>query len=144
MTTGYAYVGPFFTLEDPQNICPWCIADGNAATAFHLVFVYDYDLEPVDDPTMKDELQHRTPGYFFATQYEWPTHCGDYCAVLRKVRWSDLEPLESELTADLDRLEVEDGTDRQAKREALQGTALWAYLFRCLKCGTYRLAGSYE
>jgi len=142
--TGFAYDGPFYTQADPRNICPWCIASGRAAEAFDLEFVYDYDLEPVEDADSKEELQHRTPGYFFATQYEWPAHCGDYCAVVRKVRWSDIADMESELSEDLDRLEVEDGTDRQAKRDALSGTALWAYLFKCLKCGKHRLAGSYE
>ena len=142
--TGFAYDGPCYTREDPKDICPWCIANGRAADAFDLEFVYDYDLEPIDDAEKKDELQHRTPGYFFATQYEWPTHCGDYCAVLREIQWADIAHLETELAEDLDRLEVEDGTDRQAKREALSGTALWAYLFQCLKCGKHRLAGSYE
>ena len=84
------------------------------------------------------------PAIFFATQYEWPTHCDDYCAVLREVHWADIAHLETELAADLDRLEVEDGIDRQSKRDALSGTALWAYLFQCLTCGKHRLAGSYE
>ncbi len=113
--TGFAYDGPFYTRANPTDICPWCIANGRAAESFDLEFVYDYDLEPVDDTSKTDELQHRTPGYFFATQYEWPTHCGDYCAVLRQVQWADIAHIEAELGDDLDRLEVEDGTDRQAK-----------------------------
>ena len=30
----YAYVGPFFSIEDVENICPWCIADGSAAKKY--------------------------------------------------------------------------------------------------------------
>ena len=62
--TGFAYDGPFYTQDDPKNICPWCIASGAAADAFKLEFVYDYDLETIADTAKKDELQHRTPGYF--------------------------------------------------------------------------------
>ncbi len=142
--TGFAYVGPCYSQANPKNICPWCIANGEAARVFELEFVYEYDLEPVVDESKKDELQHRTPGYFFATQYEWPTHCNDYCAVLCEVQWPDIAHMEAELGDDLDRLEVEDGASRQAKRDALSGTALWAYLFRCLHCDQHRLAGSYE
>lgn len=143
-TTGYAYDGPFYSVQTIENLCPWCIANGSAATMFDGDFVYTNDFDQVLDESKTDELQHRTPGYFFGSDYFWPTHCGDYCSVQRKVNWSDIAALEEPLADDLDQLQVEDGTDRQAKREALTGTAFWAYLFRCLHCGRFRLAGSYE
>jgi uncharacterized protein CbrC (UPF0167 family) len=142
--TGYAYVGPFYTNNDVANLCPWCIADGRAATKYNGYFVTPYSLEKVSQLSQTEELQLRTPGYFFGSDYFWPAHCGDYCTLLQKVHWADITHLENELTDDLDQLEVEDGEDRQAKRDALEGTALWAYLFRCQTCGQHRLAGSYE
>jgi uncharacterized protein CbrC (UPF0167 family) len=142
--TGYAYEGPFYSVHEVENICPWCIANGAAASTFDGYFIYTHDFEQVLDAAKTDELQHRTPGYFFGSEYYWPVHCGDYCGILRKVKWRDIADLENELFEDLDRLQVEDGIDRQAKRDALTGTALWAYLFRCLHCGRFRLVGSYE
>ncbi|WP_251652187.1 CbrC family protein [Paenibacillus glycanilyticus] len=30
----YIYIGPFYSIEDVENICPWCIADGKAAEKY--------------------------------------------------------------------------------------------------------------
>lgn len=30
-TRDYVYEGPFFSEDDVEGICPWCIADGSAA-----------------------------------------------------------------------------------------------------------------
>jgi uncharacterized protein CbrC (UPF0167 family) len=146
--TGYAYVGPYYGTTEVANLCPWCIADGQAAAKYDIYFVIPYYIEKVPEINCTQELQLRTPGYFYGSVYEWPAHCGDYCTLLRKVHWADISHLEDELSDDLNRLEVEveeEGIeDRQAKRDALEGTALWAYLFRCRTCGKHRLAGSYE
>jgi uncharacterized protein CbrC (UPF0167 family) len=30
----YVYTGPFYSTEDVEGICPWCIADGSAAKKY--------------------------------------------------------------------------------------------------------------
>ncbi|MGQ3379925.1 CbrC family protein [Priestia endophytica] len=30
----YTYTGPFYSIEDVEGICPWCIADGSAAKKY--------------------------------------------------------------------------------------------------------------
>ncbi|MFC9293951.1 CbrC family protein [Streptomyces sp. NPDC057011] len=36
---GYLYVGPVYAVEEPAGrICPWCIADGNAAARYEAHF----------------------------------------------------------------------------------------------------------
>jgi uncharacterized protein CbrC (UPF0167 family) len=141
---GFAYEGPSFSRADVDNLCPWCVASGEAAEKFELEFVYDDDLEPVKTFGKKDELQHRTPGYFFATIYEWPVHCDDYCAVLRQVQWPEIAPFSAELAFDLARLQKMHDMSAEQIIDQLHGTALWAYLFRCLHCGKHRLSADYE
>jgi uncharacterized protein CbrC (UPF0167 family) len=31
----YVYNGPFYSVEEVEGICPWCVADGSAATKFN-------------------------------------------------------------------------------------------------------------
>jgi uncharacterized protein CbrC (UPF0167 family) len=78
----YVYGGPFYSVEEVEGICPWCIADGSAATKFNGEFQDAASCETVNQEEFLDELIHRTPGYVAWQQGYWLSHCGDFCAII--------------------------------------------------------------
>jgi uncharacterized protein len=86
-----------YAVKDVEAICPWCIADGSAASMFDGSFVQD--IEPPDgnfskpltiDATVIDELEHRTPGYVSWQGEYWLTHCNDGCEYHGDLRRDEL------------------------------------------------------
>lgn len=140
------YVGPFYARQIVEGLCPACIADGSAAARWNGAFVDSHGPEPLDDPAKRDELLHRTPGYFSAQGDPWPIHCEDYCALIGRVGWSEIEPLEPELRGDLDRFrQVSELSDEDlVDYLSMPASPLWAHLFRCLACGRHRLVADFE
>jgi uncharacterized protein CbrC (UPF0167 family) len=59
----YTYVGPFFSVEEVEGICPWCIKNGSAAKKFDGKFQDAASCEPVNDEAYLVELTTQTPGY---------------------------------------------------------------------------------
>ncbi|WP_276641876.1 CbrC family protein [Trichococcus flocculiformis] len=137
--TDYVYKGPFYSAEEAEDICPWCIADGSAAKKFNGEF-QDYDsCEEVDNEDYTDELVRRTPGYCGWQKEQWLSHCGDYCSFVGNVGWKELEMmgLVQELREDLEKY----GLNETGRREHLvKGGSLQGYLFKCVVCGKHRLA----
>lgn len=78
----YVYHGPFYTVEDVEGICPWCIKDGSAAKKYDGTFQDDASCDDVDQEEYIDELIFRTPGYRGWQQEYWLSHCGDFCAIV--------------------------------------------------------------
>jgi uncharacterized protein len=78
---GYIYVGPIYSVEELQeSICPWCIADGSAASQFDASFADSHPLMKAGLPKpIVDEVHLRTPSYISWQQEEWLTHCNDAC-----------------------------------------------------------------
>jgi len=143
---GLAYTGPVYAIEHVTGLCFPCIADGSAAYKWDLEFVNPYGPEPLDDAARRDELLHRTPGYFSAQGDPWPVHCADYCALLGPVVWDDISHIEAELAADLSRVATSleiclADLLSDLKRPA---SPLWAHLFQCLGCSRHRLVADYE
>ncbi|WP_411993760.1 CbrC family protein [Agarivorans sp. DSG3-1] len=146
MQRDYMYVGPFYSNDEVEGICPSCIANGKAAEKFDLTFVDEDEIEEVDDESLVEELTKRTPGYFFAQEDSWPVHCGDFCVVMGSASSVDIQDKVHVLQADLDlirdRLEL---TDEVLNAElARENSPLWTALFKCEACGTYRLVADYE
>jgi len=143
--SGFKYVGPFYSEQEVEGICPWCISSGEAAEKYDLTFVDEDEVEEVSDDALKDELTKRTPGYFFPQEDMWPVHCGDYCVLLGKVTWEDvaskLPVLQTELEEIRDRLEITDEILREDLRR--ENSPLWATLFKCKECDNYRLIADY-
>ncbi len=80
---GYLYVGPVYTEDDVTDgsLCPWCIADGRAASTFDAAFTDIGEYGPDDAPqSVLDEVSRRTPGFNAWQQDHWLYHCGDACA----------------------------------------------------------------
>jgi hypothetical protein len=137
--TDYAYKGPFFSVEEVEDICPWCIADGSAAEKFDGMF-QDYDsCEVVENSDYTDELLLRTPGYCGWQQEEWLSHCGDYCSFVGYVGWKELVKLGlvSELREDFEKYGLH---EEGSKKQLVKGGSLQGYLFKCVVCGKHRLS----
>ncbi|GAA0890621.1 PF03691 family colicin E2 tolerance protein CbrC [Fulvivirga kasyanovii] len=142
---GYIYTGMFYSIENIEDICPWCIKDGSAAEKYDGDFFDDSDLEEVDDDEMVIELLKRTPG-FFAAQESWVSHCGDFCKIVGQVTYTEIEKIESDLESDLSRIqkELELPLNELIKELSLDQSPLWAHLFQCIHCSQYRLIANYE
>jgi uncharacterized protein CbrC (UPF0167 family) len=81
---GSEYNGPVVSamVEEPV-ICPWCIADGSAATKFDAWFTDTGQETPDDVPAEAlDEIGRRTPGFNGWQQEHWLYHCGDGASFL--------------------------------------------------------------
>ncbi len=143
---GWLYVGPLYTLEEIEEVCPWCIAGGEAHARFDIEFGEELALESGAEPEAVDELLHRTPWHFVAQQEPWPVHCGDFCALVGKLEPERLRSLRDELEPDLEFIQERLGLEREDLEQYLQRKAspLYAHLFRCLGCGTFRVSADFE
>lgn len=88
---GYIYIGPVYAVDElNEQICPWCIASGDAHERFDATFVDpagvgDYgSWEPVPREVV-EEVTSRTPGFTGWQQERWWTHCGDAAEFLGPV-----------------------------------------------------------
>jgi len=87
---GYIYAGPVYGEGDgelDEAFCPWCIADGSAATEFDAEFtdpdgVGDHGSWDAVPPDVVDEVSRRTPGFSGWQQERWWTHCADAAVFL--------------------------------------------------------------
>lgn len=141
---GYVYTGPVYAVEEYESeICPWCIADGNAHIRLDCEFVVREDVgdrghwSDVSD-AVKDEVAYRTPGFCGWQQARWFTHCGDAACFLGRVGHRDLLELGPEAIEAI-RVELgwEDGPQWQSYLRSLdQDEDPTAYAFRCRHCGT--------
>ena len=77
-TRGYVYTGPVYMQDEPEALCPWCIADGTAAETFGAELT-DFGVGVPDDVPREvlEELAFRTPGFSGWQQEHWLYHCGD-------------------------------------------------------------------
>ena len=90
---GYVYDGPVYTAEDLQgHICPWCIADGSAASKYDATYS---DARPLAmaglAESIIDEVTRRTPGYISWQQDHWLTCCDDACEFRGDATRQDLQ-----------------------------------------------------
>lgn len=136
----YCYVGPFYCRDQIEGICPDCIADGSAAKKYQGEFTSDDDCE-VDSNDYKDDLIHKTPGFYGIQQEHWLSHCNDFCEFLGEVSWDRIVELGIEEAIEEDYKEnYPDDFDFEDIKQSLKiGGYIAGYLFRCLHCGKYRL-----
>jgi uncharacterized protein CbrC (UPF0167 family) len=136
----HVYVGPFYSVEEVEGICPWCIHNGAAAKKYDGSFQDAASCEPVSDPECFIELTERTPGYSGWQQESWLSHCGDFCAFVGYPDWDKVEPLADELHSDIERIKEDMDLDDDEFVDALDAGSLAAYLFKCIHCGRHRIA----
>ena len=93
--TSVVYEGPFYCVDEVENLCPQCIASGAAAEKYDGEFQDSESTDEVDSLDKLDELVHRTPGYCGWQQEYWRAHCGDFCAFLGYAGYAELVELAS-------------------------------------------------
>jgi uncharacterized protein len=142
LVRGFLYVGPVYAVEEIiDGLCPWCIADGTAASALNAEFTDAADGAPPEiSASVVDELSRRTPGYSSWQQDRWLYHCGDGCAFLGAIGRAELDDHPDALQAlrhEHDCLGWE-RSDLDAYIDSLsRDGSPTAYLFRCLRCATH-------
>jgi uncharacterized protein CbrC (UPF0167 family) len=140
---GFLYAGPVYSeLDLDLALCPWCIADGSAATRFGATYVDPDSIgnygtwDPVSD-ALRREVATRTPGFSGWQQERWWTHCSMPAAFLGPAGfhqligdWADAVPAiqrDAELRSD-------DWPSYFASLHLDEGPT--AYVFQCLQCGS--------
>jgi uncharacterized protein CbrC (UPF0167 family) len=139
---GFIYTGPVYAVEELNDeLCPWCISDGSAATQFDAGFTDVGWGVPADVPrAVLDEVAKRTPGFAGWQQEHWLYHCADAAAFLGRVGHRELR----EHPEALDMIRHENSgfgwSDEEVESylSALHADGdATAYLFRCLRCDRY-------
>ena len=138
---GYVYDGSPYADEELEGaICPWCIADGTAASRFNAEFVDpaaigDFGRWAPVPGSVVEEVSKRTPGFTGWQEERWWTHCGDAAQYLGRAgqrelteRWADaIEAIRTEIG-----FEGGDWNDYFAALD-VDGSPT-AYVFRCRHC----------
>jgi len=133
---GYIYNSVMYSEDDIENICPWCISNGAAASKFDGSFVDDLTLinDGLSDKIIT-EVTELTPGFNSWQQDKWLSHCGDACEFHGDADRSDLvdltgEKLMSFLKSELIDLEYWD----QLLKGYEKGGSPAVYKFKCCGC----------
>lgn len=139
------YNSSFYSREEPDYLCPWCIADGSAAKHYEGEFNDYLGIESVSaDPDEPDsivmdhvlllEVCERTPSYHSWQQEQWLVHCNQPCTFLGYTDYAEIQTLQAELQADIANM-----PERYLQAISKTGDPVGGYLFRCVKCGMHRL-----
>ena len=139
---GVIYTGPVYADEDLDDaLCPWCIADGSAATKFGADFVAANGVggygawETVPEAVIV-ELMQRTPCFHGWQQEQWWTHCGDAAEFLGH---AGADELRTQWAAALPAIQAESGYSGAEWVEYFAALdrdgSPTAYIFRCRHCG---------
>jgi uncharacterized protein CbrC (UPF0167 family) len=132
------YTSSFYSVEEPEYICPWCIADGKAAEKYKGEF-NDYEGIENSENIEKELLlqaSERTPSYTSWQQEVWLTHCNEPCAFVGYADTKTIEPLMEELNDDIEN----NGYDPDFIKSSLtKDGSLVGYLFQCVNCNQHRL-----
>ena len=140
--TDVYYCTSVYCVADVNYLCPHCIASGAAAAKFDASFIQDADPLPPstsDAQAKTEELFKRTPGYFSWQGEHWLACCGDYCEFLGNVGTEELRDLgiAKEVFAEYalrGEFVVED-----VQGYLVAGDDMAGYLFRCIRCGNYKI-----
>lgn len=113
------YASPIYAIEEPEVLCPWCIADGTASEKYEATFTGEVD--GVVSSTIEDSVLHKTPGYIGNQEEIWLTHCNDACCFLGTVDWQDIPNLgiEEEIIKHYDSYEHNNDLDIETLKEGL-------------------------
>lgn len=144
---GYIYAGaPYAEEELERAICPWCIANGAAASKFHAEFVDAAGVggygrwDAVPDVIVR-EVSQRTPGFAGWQQEQWWTHCGDAAVFLGRAGREELElrwPAAIAAVRAEAGFGADDASEWQAYFSALaRDSGFTAYVFQCRHCGAH-------
>jgi uncharacterized protein len=86
---GLIYTGLIYSRrEDEPRVCPWCIADGSAATAWNGTFNW---IDGRNIPSaVREAVQRCTPDIISWQDLEWPICCNDACVFKGQAQYRQL------------------------------------------------------
>jgi hypothetical protein len=121
-------------------VCPWCLSDGtaeeNVDRDFSMMCWFDGDI----DAREQADILFRTPGFRAVQETVWLTHCGSPCAYLGIVDKEYLVANGIDVREDLEReAQLRHHTADIVFSMLERNEIYMGHLFRCLKCGSYRL-----
>jgi uncharacterized protein CbrC (UPF0167 family) len=138
---GFIYTGPVYAVDEfVEEICPWCIADGTAATKLDAKFTdAGWGVPDAVPAEVTETIATRTPGFAGWQQERWLYHCNDGAAFLGSAGSEELEP-HPDAVEMLRREAEESGWDDDQIAGYIGALDKHgdrtAYLFRCRHCGT--------
>lgn len=139
---GFVYVQPVYGTSDlDEKLCPWCIADGSAASKLGVSFSDPQPLQKAGvAQDVLDEVSLRTPGYSCWQQEEWLAHCNDACEFHGDALEEDIEDASEATKADWRQHYglTEKDWARATKGYEPAGDSAF-YKFVCRHCGVVRL-----
>jgi uncharacterized protein CbrC (UPF0167 family) len=141
---GYIYTGPVYAegnIDLDEQLCPWCIADGTAASKFDTSFNDAGTMEDVSEEVM-DEIEQRTPGFISWQESQWLTCCDDAAAFLGLAGAKELRrDFPKALPAVKEYLREEFDLSGEELKEFLESLDKddqpTAYVFQCLHCHNF-------
>ena len=114
----------YTALADEVFVCPWCIADGTAATRFEGTF---NEVEATVPEDLRAIVEQRTPGIESWQDWDWPGHCGEPAIYLGQPRAGQMPPeAVAFLRAQGMAQDLIDTLDPEASATG--------YLFQCARC----------
>lgn len=141
------YESSFYSIDDPEYICPWCIADGSTSKKYDGEFndycgIEGISPDPSDEKNNTISKEHllevttKTPSYNSWQQEVWLTHCNEPCAFIGYADSKMIEPYIDEVIDDIE----ESGYDLELiKNHLSKDSHLVGYLFQCVQCNQHRL-----
>ena len=126
-----------YCIDNIENLCPFCIANGLAAEKFDAEFVQDAEWSGQTNPEKDKLLFCQTPGYSSWQGENWLSCCQDYCAYLGTVGTRELMDMgiAEQVLADYE----ERGEYQDIEEYLVKDGSLCGYLFRCLHCQKYQI-----
>ena len=126
-----------YCIDNIENLCPFCIANGLAAEKFDAEFVQDAEWSEQTNPEKDKLLFCQTPGYSSWQGENWLSCCQDYCAYLGTVGTKELKEMgvAEQVLADYE----ERGEYQDIEEYLVKDGSLCGYLFRCLHCQKYQI-----
>ncbi len=127
-------------LETEGGLCPWCIANGKAASKFDCFFSDEHPLTQAGVPRpIVIEVTRRTPGYNSWQDEVWLACCEDACIFRGDATVSELAALQGDPLAQLQR-EWPISPTRWAEfvKHYVPGGGMAVYRFDCRHCGRTR------
>jgi uncharacterized protein len=134
---GFVYEAAVYGDKEVGSICPWCIADGSAATKLGVTFSDEHGLlEAGVNKAVVEEITKRTPGFITWQQETWLVCCDDSCAYHGDAPKAELQALSGEdLDATLEFLDMDQGAWSKFLAGYEPGGDHSMHKFVCNHCG---------
>jgi uncharacterized protein CbrC (UPF0167 family) len=144
--TEIVYASQPYCVDEVEDLCPWCIADGSAAEKYEATFVDDLPLVEAElDEEIIEAVTCRTPGYISWQQEAWLTCCGDACEFHGDLEKAELAILPEDTISEFrDEHEIDEELWKslQAHYEPKGSPAI--YKFVCRHCRKVHLGFDYD